>query len=89
MAQTPAAELIGHNACVNSISWAPHSSCHIATAADDAQALIWEVTESPKIIEEPALAYQAESEINQLSWQSLQPDWIAIAFGEKIQLLKV
>jgi DDB1- and CUL4-associated factor 7 len=26
---TPIAELKGHSACVNSISWAPHSSCHI------------------------------------------------------------
>ena len=31
----PVATLSGHSQCVNSIAWAPHSSCHISTAADD------------------------------------------------------
>lgn len=41
----PVARLANHRAPVNGLSWAPHSSTHICTAADDAQALIWDVHE--------------------------------------------
>eukprot|EP00762_Andalucia_godoyi_P001653 ANDGO_07029.mRNA.1 DDB1- and CUL4-associated factor 7 homolog len=85
----PVAELDGHTACVNAISWAPHSSCHICTAGDDAQALIWDLSHMPKPIEDPILAYNAECEVNSLSWSSLQPDWVSIAVGKKIQILRV
>jgi WD40 repeat protein len=47
----PAAVLEGHTHCVNSLSWAPHSSCHICTAADDSQALIWDLAQMPKPID--------------------------------------
>jgi hypothetical protein len=40
----PAAVLDGHSQCVNGLAWAPHSSCHICTAADDNQALIWDLS---------------------------------------------
>lgn len=43
----------------------------------------------PKQIEDPILAYTAEKEINQLQWSSSQPDWIAIAFDRKMQILRV
>lgn len=33
----PVAELERHQACVNAVAWAPHSSCHICTAGDDSQ----------------------------------------------------
>lgn len=33
----PVAELQRHQACVNSVAWAPHSPCHICTAGDDSQ----------------------------------------------------
>jgi len=33
----PVAELGAHTASVNSIAWAPHSSCHLCTCADDCQ----------------------------------------------------
>jgi WD repeat-containing protein 68 len=86
---SPAAELSGHNACLNAIAWAPHSSSHICTAGDDAQALIWDLSSMPKPIEEPILAYSAEAEINQLQWASSQPEWIAISYGSKMQILRV
>ena len=47
----PAAELSGHSACLNALAWAPHSSCHICTAGDDAQALIWDLSPLPKPIQ--------------------------------------
>ena len=46
----PVAELGGHTQCVNTIAWAPHSSCHICTGGDDAQALIWDLSGMPKPI---------------------------------------
>eukprot|EP01100_Stratorugosa_tubuloviscum_P009618 TRINITY_DN402_c0_g2_i1.p1 TRINITY_DN402_c0_g2~~TRINITY_DN402_c0_g2_i1.p1 ORF type:complete len:331 (-),score=131.87 TRINITY_DN402_c0_g2_i1:80-1072(-) len=89
MPSVPAAELFGHNASLNAIAWAPHSSCHICTAGDDKQALIWDLSGLPKPIEEPILAYNAEGEINQLQWSSTQVDWIAIAFDSKLEILRV
>ena len=47
----PAAILDGHTHCVNALSWAPHSSCHVCTAADDSQALIWDLSQMPRPIE--------------------------------------
>ena len=83
----PVAELGGHAGCVNATAWAPHSSCHICTAGDDSQALIWDLSAMPKRpVEDPILAYNAEGEINNLQWSTTQPDWISIAFGDKLQI---
>ncbi|GFR42912.1 hypothetical protein Agub_g3910 [Astrephomene gubernaculifera] len=38
---------------------------------------------------DPILAYGAQSEVNQLQWSSAQPDWVAICFGNKTQILRV
>ncbi|KAL5726740.1 Rhombotin-1 [Ranunculus cassubicifolius] len=86
----PVAELDRHRASVNAIAWAPQSPKHICSAGDDSQALIWELptVAGPNGID-PVLSYAADSEINQLQWSQLQPDWIAIAFASKMQLLKV
>jgi WD repeat-containing protein 68 len=80
---------------------------------DDAQTLIWDLSQLPKPIEgaqlhptrhgtplrhdicacgrfaDPILAYSAEAEVNQLQWSVSQPDWMAIAFGPKMQILRV
>lgn len=87
---TPVAELGGHLGCINATAWAPHSRSHICTAGDDSQALIWDLSSimsSPPI--DPILAYQAEAEINNLQWSSTLPDWISIAFRDKLQILRV
>jgi len=85
----PVATLSGHNAPVNAIAWAPHSSCHICSAADDHFALIWDLSSMPKPIEDPILAYDAKSEINNLQWNSSFTDWISISFGNSLQVLRV
>lgn len=38
---------------------------------------------------DPILAYHAGAEINQLQWSAAQPDWVAIAFERKMQVLRV
>eukprot|EP00195_Chlamydomonas_chlamydogama_P005387 CAMPEP_0202891988 /NCGR_PEP_ID=MMETSP1392-20130828/1870_1 /ASSEMBLY_ACC=CAM_ASM_000868 /TAXON_ID=225041 /ORGANISM="Chlamydomonas chlamydogama, Strain SAG 11-48b" /LENGTH=330 /DNA_ID=CAMNT_0049575863 /DNA_START=272 /DNA_END=1264 /DNA_ORIENTATION=+ len=88
----PIAELQRHQACVNALAWAPHSSAHICTAGDDAQALIWDLsslgsTQEPAL--DPILAYSAGAEVNQLQWSSAQPDWVAVCFANKTQILRV
>jgi len=88
----PVAELQRHQASVNAIAWAPHSPSHICTAGDDCQALIWELSSVSQPVEgglDPILAYTAAAEINQLQWSSTQPDWAAIAFANKLQILRV
>ncbi|XP_021909514.1 protein TRANSPARENT TESTA GLABRA 1 [Carica papaya] len=86
----PVAELERHHASVNAIAWAPQSCRHICSAGDDTQALIWELptVAGPNGID-PMSMYSSGSEINQLQWSAAQPDWIAIAFANKMQLLKV
>ncbi|RZB39414.1 methionine--tRNA ligase, mitochondrial, partial [Asbolus verrucosus] len=86
---TPVARLNNHRACVNGIAWAPHSSCHICTAGDDHQALIWDIQQMPRAIEDPILAYTAaEGEVNQIQWGATQPDWIAICYNKCLEILR-
>ncbi|CAH1239068.1 DCAF7 [Branchiostoma lanceolatum] len=86
---TPVARLNNHRACVNGMAWAPHSSCHICTSADDHQALIWDIQQMPRVIEDPILAYTSDGEINQIQWASTQPDWIAICYNNCLEILRV
>eukprot|EP01061_Rhynchopus_euleeides_P011042 TRINITY_DN20615_c0_g2_i1.p1 TRINITY_DN20615_c0_g2~~TRINITY_DN20615_c0_g2_i1.p1 ORF type:complete len:349 (+),score=46.27 TRINITY_DN20615_c0_g2_i1:36-1082(+) len=74
---------------VNSIGWAPHSSCHLCSAGEDSHALIWEVTGANQQTTLPILAYAAKSHINWLQWSALQTDWIAITFGNNVEILRV
>ncbi|XP_060204001.1 protein TRANSPARENT TESTA GLABRA 1-like [Lycium barbarum] len=86
----PVAELERHQASVNAIAWAPQSSRNICSAGDDGQALVWELptVAGPNGID-PMSMYYAGAEINQLQWSAAQRDWIAIAFSNKLQMLKV
>lgn len=86
----PVAELERHSASVNAIAWAPQSCKHISSAGDDGQSLLWELptVAGPNGID-PMSVYSAGAEINQLQWSTAQPDWIAIAFANKMQMLKV
>ena len=92
----PVEELRRHRAPVNALAWAPHSSCHLCTAGDDSQALIWDLSAtsapggaSDGLGLDPILAYGAGAEISQLQWSATQPDWIAIAFSKSLQILRV
>ena len=57
--------------------------------ADDHQALIWDIQQMPRAIEDPILAYTAAGEINQIQWSSTQPDWIAICYNNCLEILRV
>ncbi|KDD75065.1 hypothetical protein H632_c893p0, partial [Helicosporidium sp. ATCC 50920] len=91
----PFAELARHHGAVNTLAWAPHSTCHVCTAGDDCQALIWDLkplsaTAVPlEASLDPIMAYNAGAEVHQLHWSSSQPDWVAVAFNNKAQILQV
>nr|WNB50464.1 TTG1 [Iris sanguinea] len=87
----PVAELQRHRASVNAVAWAPHAARHLCSAGDDGQALMWELPEAAPPPEgiDPVLGYSVGAEINQLQWSAAQPDWIGIAFANKVQLLRV
>lgn len=86
----PAAVLTGHGGgAVSAVAWAPHSSSHLVTAGDDKRTLIWDLSPLPKRITDPILSYKAEAEINSLAWASASPDWIAIGFKNKVEVLRV
>eukprot|EP00478_Filoreta_tenera_P000930 GABV01000936.1.p2 GENE.GABV01000936.1~~GABV01000936.1.p2 ORF type:complete len:141 (-),score=27.56 GABV01000936.1:48-470(-) len=85
----PVAELTGHSGPLNALAWAPHSNCHLCTAGDDAQTLIWDLHGMPKPVDDPILAYTAPAEVNSLQWPSSQPDWVSITFGKTLQILRV
>ncbi|KAK2972444.1 hypothetical protein RJ640_003870, partial [Escallonia rubra] len=76
---------------VNAITWAPTA---LATSALSAMTPRLSFGTSPPMgqpIEDgldPILAYTAGAEIEQLQWSSSQPDWVAIAFSSKLQILR-
>lgn len=89
----PFLELQRHQAPVNSLCWAPHSTSHMCTAGEDGKALIWELSSQlvdgmPRDLD-PILAYSAEDEINQLQWSAQHTDWVGICFANKLQVLRV
>mmetsp|Transcript_10847 Transcript_10847/g.11269 ORF Transcript_10847/g.11269 Transcript_10847/m.11269 type:complete len:333 (+) Transcript_10847:27-1025(+) len=89
MPSTPAIELQAHQGAINGIAWAPHSSSHLCTCSDDREALIWDITSLPKILDEPMLSYNAQHEINQLQWDRSQEQRVAICFENSVQVLRV
>lgn len=89
MPAVPVADLGGHVGAINGVSWAPHSACHLCTCADDFQALIWDLSAMPKAIDDPILAYTAGAEVNTVAWSPAFPEWVTIAFENKLQVLRV
>uniref|UniRef100_A0A183BLU3 WD_REPEATS_REGION domain-containing protein n=1 Tax=Globodera pallida TaxID=36090 RepID=A0A183BLU3_GLOPA len=85
----PVSVLKNHTGSVNGIAWAPHSTCHLVTAAEDCQALIWDVHQIPRSVDDPILAYAAAGEINQVQWSSALSDWISICYDKTLELLRV
>lgn len=86
---TPVTRLKSHRECINGTAWAPQSACHLCTAADDCEVLIWDIHEIPNDIENPILAYTAEAEINQVHWAYGRPDWITISYKNCLEILRV
>ncbi|XP_051825142.1 DDB1- and CUL4-associated factor 7-like [Antechinus flavipes] len=86
---TPMIRLNRHGACVNGLTWAPHSPGQLCTAGDDCQAFIWDIQQAPSVAEEPILTYTADGEINNVQWARSQNDWVAICYKNILELLRV
>lgn len=67
---------------------------------DDKQVLVWDIQQQPmrhpstssrpqNVVYTPSLRYEAELEVNSLSWNQSLPMWIGIGFGRTIQALRV
>ncbi|KAK9289627.1 hypothetical protein L1049_007785 [Liquidambar formosana] len=90
----PLMELKKHKGSVNAISWSPLIGRQLCSVGDDTRALIWEVVPAGFRSDggeevEPVVWYGATAEINQVRWSLVELDWIAIAFSNKLQLLRV
>lgn len=85
----PACKLYYHKEPVNYLTWAPHSPNHICTVSDDKMALIWDIGDIEPEISAPLLEYGAEAEITNVTWSSLQTDWVGLCFNRQLQILRV
>jgi WD repeat-containing protein 68 len=84
--------LQGHSGPVNAIGWAPHTLGHCFTCGEDANALIWDVSapQEGSLPDIPFLTYGASAEINCMAWAPhAEHEWVAITFGQKLQVLPV
>lgn len=62
-------ELTSHDACVNSIVWAPDEAGKLLCGCDDGSALIWDVKSVPaKTTTAPQKCFEAGSEVQQVIW---------------------
>lgn len=75
--------------CVNAVSWAPHSSVHLASGGDGCLALIWNISSIQKRVEDPAFSYYAGSSISNLQWSPIHAEWLALTYDNKVQILRV
>uniref|UniRef100_A0A7N0V3E3 Uncharacterized protein n=1 Tax=Kalanchoe fedtschenkoi TaxID=63787 RepID=A0A7N0V3E3_KALFE len=83
----PMMELRKHKRSVNGVAWSPRAGRHVCSVGDDARALIWEVVQGGGL--EPSMWYGTTAEINNVRWSAQDLGWIAIAFADKLQLLRI
>ena len=65
------AELRGHSEPVNALCWNPNADQFLCSGAEDAKALIWDVTQKEgesREISSPLLSYQAQGEVAGIDW---------------------
>ena len=86
---TPYAELKVHKNSVNAVEWSPVEGNRLCSGSDDHNALIWDI-EPLKSHEKPIiLQYEAENEVNNLSWSKSHPNMICASVGKNVEILKV
>ena len=84
----PVYTLTGHNNCVNTLSWSPVHGSHLLTGADDHQAYLWDIQRSVMTIE-PTFVYSTDSEINNIAWSSVDPEWVAISKNKDLDIIRI
>ena len=61
----------------------------ILCIGDDSQALVWDLNQMRKFVQDPILCYSARQEINHISWSKTMTDWVAVATGEIVEALRI
>ncbi|ELP83988.1 WD repeat-containing protein, putative [Entamoeba invadens IP1] len=84
----PYTHLKVHRNSVNAISWAPDSN-FLCSASDDHKALIWDISPVKEGGEPQVLQYEAEAEVNNISWSKIYSEWVCASVGNQVQALRV
>mmetsp|Transcript_103481 Transcript_103481/g.183824 ORF Transcript_103481/g.183824 Transcript_103481/m.183824 type:complete len:340 (-) Transcript_103481:152-1171(-) len=90
------AALSTRDSCVNSITWAPHSSKHLLCGTDDGYGIIFDtasaeaLSKRPQEVDPAALvAHDCDEEVLQTAWPSSSPDYVALGTTNRVRVLKV
>lgn len=92
--------LAHHEACVNSMTWSPHSRNHLLCGTDDGFGLIWDVKEAPARQEgaspdpgakrpTPLLSYDCDAEVHQVQWPISQQEYVALGTSKRVEVIAV
>ena len=79
----------GHEGPLNSFTWAPHTASNLCTAGEDGRAIIWDTADATRTDGTSGLTYDGGAPLNSVAWSAQAPDWIAVSFEEKLQMLHV
>eukprot|EP00420_Gonyaulax_spinifera_P017918 CAMPEP_0197911434 /NCGR_PEP_ID=MMETSP1439-20131203/72797_1 /TAXON_ID=66791 /ORGANISM="Gonyaulax spinifera, Strain CCMP409" /LENGTH=340 /DNA_ID=CAMNT_0043533163 /DNA_START=58 /DNA_END=1080 /DNA_ORIENTATION=+ len=83
-----------HEACVNTIAWAPHARNQLLCGTQDGGVLVWDVMkEAPSTPEgprpQPLLAHSCSQEVSQVLWPASQPDKVAVGMVRQVEVLQM
>lgn len=77
-------ELKGHIGSANCLEWSPSHRGLIAAGGDDCLALVWDVYNGLDGGKAPIMGYQADHEVNGVSWSPTgtnKAEWLGVASG--------
>jgi WD40 repeat protein len=82
----PCVELSGHTTPANELAWSPRAPL-LASAGDDRMVFVWNL--ATRAVQDAELQYQADGPVSAVQWSRLQPSWVAIGSGRRVQMLRV
>ena len=85
----PYAILKDHTNVVNNAIWAPQSNTNLISVSDDKSALLWDIYCDSKKNVESIMKYEAENEIENVTWEEKTQSWIGIVVGNQAEVLKI
>ena len=86
---SPYAILKIHTNVVNNAIWAPESNTNLISVSDDKSALLWDIYCDSDQPEEYIMKYDAQSEIENVSWGNMTQNWIGIIDGNQAEILRI
>jgi WD repeat-containing protein 68 len=86
---SPYAILKVHTNVVNNAIWAPESNTNLISVSDDKSALLWDIYCDSEQPEEYIMKYEAQSEIENVSWGNITQNWVGIIDGNQAEILRI